>query len=310
MAVLENLVSGEKLILFSQHSIGRDNNKRFTIDESDVSRNHAIIHWENGSWYLTDFSSNGTLINGNQISRTSQKLRQYDTIQFSANKTTAWKLIDIDQPSSFLKSKVESDSYIELKEGIIFLVDNAARILFRDSNLNWVINDDEGEKILVNGESCIIENREYIFVENEYLEDTRRNMDVSKNVSLKMYLSGDEEDVSAQIHINDLVLDLGTRAFNHLLLQLVRVRKRDDESGLNEPASGWISSDELIQALSKEVLKDVDDYYINNLIYRLRKYLMTLQPYGYLFANIIERKRGKLRLGLSNFEIIKEDVFV
>jgi len=64
--------------------------------------------------------------------------------------------------------------------------------------------------------------------------------------------------------------------------------------------------DDLYEALSKELLKEVDAYYINTLIHRLRKNLINLPPYGFLFANIVERKKGKLRFGLPNFEIEKE----
>ncbi|NQY31431.1 MAG: FHA domain-containing protein, partial [Flavobacteriaceae bacterium] len=44
MAVVENKLNGEKFILHSQHTIGRDRNNICLLDENDVSRKHAIIY--------------------------------------------------------------------------------------------------------------------------------------------------------------------------------------------------------------------------------------------------------------------------
>ena len=118
--------------------------------------------------------------------------------------------------------------------------------------------------------------------------------------------SSDEENISSNIKINDLTLELGERVYNHLLLHLVRVRKQDLECGMDNRSCGWVQLEELNHALSKEMLRDVDEYYVNILIHRLRKNLINLIPYGHLFTHIIERKKGKLRFGLLNFQIEKE----
>ena len=310
MAILENVVDGERMILFCQHSIGRDYHHRCVIRERDVSRNHAIIHWENGNWYLTDFSRNGTLLNQNMIYQNSVILNQNDLLQFSIYKRTVWKLIDASPPSSFLKHQSSCCSYIELKDGIMFFENNDAKIIFRNSNSDWVIEDRYGEKVLIDGELCVIDNEEYIFVENENLEDTNRKIDFTEDVCLKLQLSSDEEEVSAQIHINDLILDLGTRSYNLLLLHLVRIKQEDRLNGLQEEASGWIECKDVIRDLSKEVLMEIDDFYINNLICRLRKKLMKSKFYGHLLMHTIERKKGKIRCGLSKFDIVKEHVLI
>ena len=119
-------------------------------------------------------------------------------------------------------------------------------------------------------------------------------------------MSFDEEQIISKIAINDLELDLGNRVFNHLLLYLIREKQKDLSFGVTDTSCGWVYMDDLNKAMSKELLKEVDAYYINTLIHRLRKFLMKLKPYGFLFANIIERKKGQLRFGLSKFEINKE----
>jgi DNA-binding response OmpR family regulator len=131
------------------------------------------------------------------------------------------------------------------------------------------------------------------------------NIDITKNARFEVFLSMDEENILSRIRINDLVLNLGERVYNHLLLLLVREKKVDIEAGLNRKLSGWVHMESISNALSKELLKDVDNYYINIQIHRLRKHLMSLEPYGYLFTNIIEREKGKLRFNMDNFKIIK-----
>jgi hypothetical protein len=310
MAILENVVDGERIILFCRHSIGRDYHNRCVIRERDVSRNHAMIHWENGNWYLTDSSRNGTQLNKNMIYHSSEKLKQNDLIQFSVFKRSVWKLIDDSPPTSFLEAKDGIDSFIELKDGIIFLDSEDVRILFRNANFDWVLDDGSEEKILIDGESCTIDKQEYVFVENENLEDTSKKFDFTEDACLKLYLSSDEEEVTAQIHINDLILDLGTRTYNLLLLHLVRVKLADREYGVKEELCGWAECVDVIEALSKEVLKEVDEFYLNNLIFRLRRRLMKLKPYGQLLMNIVERKKGKLRCGLSKFDVVKGQVLI
>ncbi len=61
--------------------LGRDPNNDFQLHDTEVSRFHAEIRQENGSFLLVDLqSSNGSFINGNRI--TSAKLKHGDRIQF------------------------------------------------------------------------------------------------------------------------------------------------------------------------------------------------------------------------------------
>jgi hypothetical protein len=309
MGIIENAKTDERIILHNQHTIGRDRNNICILTDNDVSRKHAVIYWENDNWFLTDFSTNGTKLNSSHIHHTTQKLKLNDTIQFSNSSDCVWKLTSCDKPNSFLIATLNSQKFIDLQNGVMFPEENPKWALFRDIHQRWIIDDGQSEKRLVCGEKFRIDNEEYLFVENECLAETQKNIDITKDACFKLILSNDEENVSAQIKVNDLILDLGTRAYNHLLLHLARVRMSDIESGVNENASGWIDVNNLNRSLSKEVLKDVDEYYINNLIYRLRKSLIDLPPFGHLFTNIVERKRGQLRFGLPNFKIEKEEAY-
>lgn len=63
-------------------SIGRDFDNDLILDDSLVSRRHAIIIWKNDGFYLEDMkSSNGTFLNGVKISEP-EKLENQDVLTF------------------------------------------------------------------------------------------------------------------------------------------------------------------------------------------------------------------------------------
>jgi len=310
MAVLENVNTGKRIILFCHHTIGRDQSNRCIIEKGNISRSHAIIHWENGMWYLTDVSSNGTFVNKNYIYHERVGLNMNDLVSFSGKDADLYKLINADQPRSFLRALDCTENSIELPDGIVFWEDQTVKTIYRDANQNFLYDDGEIVCYVNTGEFYVINKIEYEFIENEYLGDTKRHLYLMPNLYLELVLSCDEEDVYAKIHLDDLVFDLGCRTYNQLLLQLVRIRERDKVEGLTNNQRGWIKCKNLGDILSKEVLKEVDDYYINNLIYRLRKYVLELHPYGNIFANIIERKNGKLRFGFDTAVIRKEELYI
>jgi pSer/pThr/pTyr-binding forkhead associated (FHA) protein len=307
MATIENKFTGEKLILHSQHTFGRSPNNISVIQENDVSRRHATIYWENNSWFLMDYSSNGTKINKRHIHHATKKLKKNDVIRFSNYNRGVWELINNNSPCCFLKAVKVPQNFIELDKRIVIIRRETQQVaIFRNSNNRWIFDDGKTETTLVNGYSYSINNENYIFIDNECQNETHRNIDLTQKASFQFTLSADEESVFVKIRINELILDLGSRSYNHLLLHLARIRKKDLDSGISEQSSGWVYIEELTNPLSKELMLEVDEYYINNLIFRVRKCLFDLHPYGHLFANIIERERGKLRFGFTRFIIEKE----
>jgi len=308
MAFVKNEISEEILFFHSQHTIGRDKSNTSCFEEKDISRKHAIIHWENHRWYLTDFSSNGTKVNNQHIHHATKQLELNDVIQFSQNQDYKWKLINIGIPCSFLKS-VDGNKVIDLRDGIaLSQEEDMSWSIIKDRNQNWIIDNEGVETILEDRKRYSIEGVEYEFIENEPLENTVQYNNVVKTANLQFLLSTDEETINVKIQVSDMEIDIGHRTCNHLLLLLARAKKNDSDINTTNPdLAGWVDVEILKKALSKELLKAIDDVNINVMIHRLRKCLMTHPPYGHLFANIIERKRGKLRFNLTNFEILKEE---
>lgn len=57
--------------LGSVSRIGRDADNHICLSSNSVSRSHCVIRWQDGRWQLTDLnSSNGTILNGQRVDRT------------------------------------------------------------------------------------------------------------------------------------------------------------------------------------------------------------------------------------------------
>lgn len=77
LVVLEGPDKGEKFPLNQPEVIiGRKNTNQIALNDSNISRCHAKIEYENGSYTILDLgSTNGTLVNGNLIK---EKLLKHD----------------------------------------------------------------------------------------------------------------------------------------------------------------------------------------------------------------------------------------
>ncbi len=306
MGVIKNNHTGVEIILFSDHHFGRGIQNRTRLTESCISRTHAVIRWDESGWQIIDHSKNGTIIDGRFIYHASKKLTIGSKIQFGEEESTVWEFIDDNRPSSYLISNQNPSKVFELAfQNLLPNRDNPEVSFFKTDSTIWSA-DIAGDIIeLTNGCAYNFANEEWEYVENESLESTTDSNNIVNQSYFLFSVSRDEEEVDIKIIVNDLQLDLGIRIYNHILLKLVRQRIADERNGCDVDQLGWVSMDEMTGFLSKELLKEVDDYYLNIQIYRLRNKIMELKPYGYLFSNIIERKKGELRFNHPYFKIVK-----
>src|SRR5215831_3450777 len=60
----------EQYLIKDSAVIGRDENAGVRVDNALVSRRHAEVFFDNGTWWLKDLeSTNGTYVEGSRISR-------------------------------------------------------------------------------------------------------------------------------------------------------------------------------------------------------------------------------------------------
>jgi hypothetical protein len=306
MASLINLQTEEIIVLNSYHQFGRASQNDTCIMSIDVSRNHATICWQNSTWKIIDHSKNGTIVDNRILCQSSRNLKEGNRIQFGGKDSNTWKVLDLKAPCSYLKSTSKKNNYIELSAAILLPSNESPEIsLYKNSNASWKL--DTGKEIieLQNRNVYRLGNEDWEYIENEILDTTTDLNDISKYACVVFKISADEEAIDVKIVINDFQLDLGERVYNHVLLKLAQEREKFGKALVVSEKQGWMDMNELIGFLSKELLIEVDEYYLNVQIHRLRKRLMDLPPYGYLFSNIIERKNGELRFNHPNFKIVK-----
>ncbi|OED39574.1 hypothetical protein AB832_03960 [Flavobacteriaceae bacterium (ex Bugula neritina AB1)] len=308
MAIIRNNILEKSVVLKTQHVFGRNKHNACTfIPDKDVSNSHATIFWKNGCWYIQDHSRNGTLINGKQLIHQVTKLRKGDTLQYGKNQTTKWEFVDTDMPTGYLISLKDKDKILSLPTAMDFMKGSATEItFFCTKDLQWKV-EKEGKVIdLVHGLKLHFNNEEWMFIENTNIDETLDYGHIINQSYFQFTLSADEERIQVKIITNELELDLGERVHNYLLLALARKRLIDSDLEYVFNDQGWIDIDVLASDMSKEFNKEIDDYYLNVQIHRLRKQLNGLLPYGYLFSNIVERRKKEIRFAHPYFKIQKE----
>jgi len=309
MAMIKSILSNEATILQTQSRFGR-NKKSSTIHiaENDISQSHAIIEWKNGDWFLQDYSRNGTLISTKYIHYSSTKLKVGDIIQFGRSESTKFKVINLSPPSSYLMSLTNPEVIMELTNYHKIYNDKGNDVLIYYSNeMFWKAETISSTIKFEHGKSYQINDEHWLFIENEPLNNTVDTRNVVNHAQFLFTVSEDEEHIRLKIAINDIELDLGDRAHHHFLLILARKKISDDNNPSLTNNYGWMDVDDLVRQVSKELYKEVDEYYLNLLIHRFRKQLFGLEPYGYLFSDVIKRKKGKICFAHPFFNISKEE---
>ncbi|WP_025743980.1 FHA domain-containing protein [Aquimarina pacifica] len=311
MAIIKNNRTGEIVYLNTQHTFGRNRNIANTyLSGQDISQSHALISWRGSDWYLQDYSRNGTLVNGEYINNTTIKLSKGNTIQFGEQETALWKLVDVGSPSSYLRPINLNEEIIELNSCYAFPNEEKPEALIYPEDDAWKIEKEGVATKLTHNNIYTINNKEYTFVENNVLEDTMDNGHIVNNAYYQFTLSSDEEHIHIKIITQNQAVDLGERVHNYMLLALARKKLDDAQNELVDADQGWMTIDDLLEDMSKEFRKELDVYYLNLKIYRLRKLLIETKPYGYLFSNIIERRSGEIRFAHPFFKIIKEEACI
>ncbi len=308
MGIIKNNLTGKIVYLNTQHIFGRNQNLVNThLSEQDISQSHALISWKANDWYLQDHSRNGTLVNGELINNATSKLSDGFKIQFGEHQSTQWEVVSTSPPSSYLRPIDNTDTVIELITCLAFPNEEMPEtLLYPDSNI-WKIETKTNIDTLKHGKTYTIDAKEYIYIENRVLEDTLDLGNVVNNAFFKFTLSSDEEHIRIKIITQNQEFDLGERVHNYILLALARKRLEDVNNGHVIYDQGWIAIDDLLKDISKEFGRDIDTYYLNLRIYRIRKLILETKPYGYLFSNIIERRYGEIRFAHPYFQILKEE---
>jgi hypothetical protein len=306
MAIIRNATTKETVFLNSKHVFGRSKTSSTPLSQTGLAPEHATIYWKNWSWYMKDHSNGGTLLNSKIISGEDVKLLNGNKIQFGSKDADIWEVINLLQPSSYLISLTHKNKALELRS-CCTINDEKQEVSFCQSEDDkWLIKKDGAVTHLRNGQIIRINNEKWQFVENDILVNTSV-VKTSDPVQFIFNLSIDEEYVNIKIAGGLAEFDMGYHCYNYVLLALARKRLDDYNNNYSRNDQGWMSIDDLLDDVQKEVCKTIDTYYLNLQIHRLRKQLSEISfNNNSQFANVIERRKGEIRFAHQYLKIIKD----
>ncbi|CAH6844282.1 FHA domain-containing protein [Vibrio gigantis] len=314
MAYLTNQRFTNPIHLKAFHKFGRlSSSVNTTINLPDVSRIHAIIEFQK-HWFIRDISQNGIRINGQMIEpNRPQLLNVNDQILFSSAQTDPFVVESLEPPKDVLLP-TQQEAYIEqdLKpiylEHYHFLPNDTSPelVVFYDpAKQEWQCEHFENNlcSSLNDGEQIKFSEKTWQLFKSVEAEDTEtmclakqppRNLCYIFNISL------DEELTELTIRDEQRSIDCQARSHHYLTALLARYKAEDLKNNVAEPMQGWRTIEQLTKDLG------LAETHINIQIYRARKQLSELlEPEGVLVPNLIERKRGRIRLAIKDYQIIK-----
>lgn len=301
MAIMENLLTGEKIFLKSHHVFGRNKVKADTeLKNKDISQIHGSIRWDGWKWMLTDLSRNGIWIDGNRlVPGYNTGLKEGDIIRFSSTEEMSWKLIDQNPPATVLIPLQGNGSVIELERFHALPDDTAPDIsIYISQTGQWVCENENGVIPLNSGDIVTHGMGSWQFFCAEPVDTTLLREDV-KDISFIFNVSMDEEHVVVKLQRGGNTIDLGERAHHYMLLTLARQRLKDAESGIDQNSQGWVDLDRMAEMLG------LDPCHLNIQIFRVRKQVNTALSEQLNFPQVIERRVGGLRFGYPDFKIMR-----
>ncbi|MEZ5016160.1 MAG: FHA domain-containing protein [Flavipsychrobacter sp.] len=312
MGRLENAKTKEIVFFNSYHQFGRNTYLcSTTLSDGDVSRTHATIFWSDGYWYIRDHSRNGTFIDGVLISKCCRKIGLNTQIQFGNVNADKWYVLDTKPPTNYLRSLTTKNRILPLDSCCALPNEQQPEIVFYMSeNKKWVAESADKKIFLSTGTKFKYRNEEWEFIANEVLTDTLDYDIVFQNACFNICVSANEEDIQLKLVIDNNEYDFGRRAYNYMLLSLCRKRLDDFKEGVTFADQGWVGTSELEKEISKELGFIVDKYYLNLQVFRLRKQIVKMKPYGYLFSEIIERRTGEIRFAFPQLKVIKDNICI
>lgn len=301
MAIMENLLTGEKVFLKSHHVFGRNKEKSDTyLAHKEISQIHASIRWDGWEWLANDHSRNGVWIDGIRlVPGKNTGLKQGSVIRFSSGDVSSWKMIDHTPPTTVLIPLPEYGPVIKLTSFHVLPDESTPDIsIYTSQTGQWVCENEDGVTPLKSLDIINHSRGKWQFFCAEPVESTISMVD-EQPIRFSFFVSIDEEHVVLKIHHGDHIIDLGERVHHYLLLTLARQRLEDAQKGADQETQGWIDVDRVNDMLC------LAPSHLNIQIFRIRKQFSAALPNFLSLPQVVERRVGDLRFGYSDFKILR-----
>jgi hypothetical protein len=302
MALLRQHRTDRTVLIEPELIIGRSPSCGLQVQEPYVSAQHAALRWGGVRWELKDLGSrNGTFLNGARIEvGKAYAVAEGAEIAFGSD-AELWHMVDASPPEA-MAIPLDGGEPITPENDVIGLPtsDSPQASIFRDTDGLWKLETLEGDRVVLDSHKPFqVAGRPWRFASPEILGPSSSSLLAAGDtpVSLRFNVSRDEEHVELSAVHGDLVVDLGSRQHNYLLLTLARARREDEKSGFPEATCGWVHQEDLLSQLH------ISSTQLNIDVFRIRQHFARVGLPG--VANVIERRpRSKqLRLGFKSFDI-------
>jgi len=304
VAIFMNLVSNEEVNLLTMHQFGRHKGCCDTIlTNPKTSRVHATVSWDGQHWIIQDNSINGTFVNDQKLpANSAQLLQRNDKIRFANQPQDEWLLTDISAPKSMLIPQTANAPLVILEDMVVLPnEDNPELTIYLSLEGHWICESNIGSFALTHGSKVNVKGMIWQFAEATEYEQTIPIEQIKQNteqLSLLFEVSQDEEHVNITVNFDKHSIELGERSHHYLILLLARQYLQDRENErVIEGERGWITTTELMKELRTE------ETTVNMQIYRFRKQLLKIKPDDMVLAQLIERRKGQVRLVCEQLDI-------
>jgi hypothetical protein len=300
MAVLEQLESGRRISPAYRCLVGRAPSCHLVLNDADVSREQAVIHFDGTRWKVRDLSStNGTWVSGERVSD-SAYLTAGQVVRFGLRND--WRVVDVGAPRACATHDTTGEVIVASATGLLLPAASVCEAYLSNQDGQWLLERDgemrevhDQERILLRDGTWMLdlpcgEERISAPTATPALVQTALDFTVSRNeehVQLAVAHAG-------QRHV------LPHRSHSYLLLMLARTRLEDEANAHGGPEDrGWMETKELATMLR------TTSEQINVWIWRARQQFQAIEPA--LGRELRERRPslGQLRIGLSTLNVRK-----
>jgi hypothetical protein len=151
MAALRKTATGYKVMLESEHVVGRVTAPRcsLTLSEPYVSGVHAMLRWNGHEWELKDLSSrNGTFVDGRRISPSVvERVRKGSRIAFGRVEQE-WELVD-EQAPAVMAVPLDGGEPVLLEGELLPLPSSSdpSSTIYRTAAGSWILEHPDGSTV-------------------------------------------------------------------------------------------------------------------------------------------------------------------
>ena len=266
------------------------------MDDSDASREHAVIFYDGQGWSVRDLSSrNGTFVQGVPV-KDIAGLARGSVLRFGGE-STVWELEDADAPAARAISRATGHVVEAGPSGLQLPGPEICEAFISNQDGQWLLERGgevrsvaEKEELRLADDSWVLE----LTVGDERPTAPTATLE-GQQTHLVFSVTRNEEHVELTVTRGGRSHVLSNRSHTYLLLLLARARLEDQRSGeANASEHGWLETKELATMLR------TTSEQINVWIWRARDQLRAVD--AALAQELVERRPslGQLRIGFGS----------